>query len=70
MRDPVFCAEFPEKYRCSYERETIELWLKTRGGDLSMSGPFVIGGSRTGPQLRNEMGALSSTKDDGGGGPL
>ena len=38
MRDPVISSTFPAKDRVSYERETIELWLKTRGSLCPITG--------------------------------
>jgi len=38
MRDPVVSSTFPAKDRVSYERETIELWLKTRGSLCPITG--------------------------------
>ena len=56
MRDPVFCAKFPEKYRCSYERETIELRLKTRGSVCPITGRNLkLEDLEPDTQLRNEI---------------
>ena len=55
MRDPVF-FEVPLKYRCSYERETIELWLKTRGSVCPIAGRNLsLEDLEPDTQLRNEI---------------
>ena len=53
MRDPVFSSKFPLTCKVSYERDTIELWLKTRGSVcLPLVGIFVIGDLEPDTQLR------------------
>ena len=60
---PRVSSKFPLKDKVSYERETIRVWLKTRGSVCVLVG-IVIGGREPDTQLRNGMRALSSTKDD------
>ena len=56
MRDPVFCAKFPAKDKVAYERETIELWLKTRGSVCPITGRNLkLEDLEPDTQLRNEI---------------
>ena len=56
MRDPVFSSKFPLKDKVSYERETIELWLKTRGSVCPITGRNLsLEDLEPDTQLRNEI---------------